>query len=345
MKRPHISVKRQHVVNLAKILVAGGLLLWLAQSGQIDFSPLLSAPLSAYHLLGMAALLANMLLQVMRWWQLLRTQHIHMPIGRALQVSWIGLFFSVILPGGAGGELVRGYYVVRDAPRSKIAGVSTLLVDRALGLYTLLWLGTLSLPFLGGFRRDLPAAVIQMEILVLLLLIGTTGLFLVLWFRPTRSLALRLVPRRFRVPVEETLNAYQMGGRDLLASFGLSLSANLMLMLGFLAAARVLDSSALWQQVFLVGPFVIIAKTLPISPGGVGVAEAASSLLFAQFDVTEGAMMMLITRLWQLLLCLPGGLIYIMLRSSSAPSGLKGDVIIQPTVEKDQVPPERGVGQ
>jgi uncharacterized membrane protein YbhN (UPF0104 family) len=345
MKRPHLSVKRQYVVNLAKILVAGGLLFWLVHSGRLDFSVLLSAPANAYHLLGLGALLANMLLQYMRWWRLLRTQQVNMSIGRALQLSWIAEFFSVILPGAAGGELVRGYYVVRDAPGSKVAGVSTLLVDRALGLYALLWLGTVSLPFLGGGWRHLPPAILQMEILVLVLLVGTSGLLLGLWFRPICNLALHLVPRRFRPPIEETLNAYHVRGRDLLICFGLSLLANLMLMVGFLAAARVLGSPCLWQQVFFVGPLAIIANTLPISPGGVGAAETTASLLFAQFGVTTGAMIALTARAWQVLLRLPGGLMYVVLRSSSAPSASEGDVLAAPAIRQDQVLTETGPDQ
>lgn len=345
MKRPHLSFKPQHLVNLAKILIAGGLLLWLAQSGRLDFGLLLSAPLGVYHVLGLAAFLANILLQDMRWWQLLRMQHINMPIGRAIQLSWIGDFFSMILPGAAGGELVRGYYVVRDAPRAPIACVSTVLVDRVLGLYALLWLGALSLAFLGLSQRRLPPVIPQMAILVLVLVSGTTGLLLVFWFRSTRNLALRLVPWRFRVSIEETLNAYQVSGRELLVCFGLSLMANTMLMLGFLAAARVLDAPCLWQQVFLVSPFVIIANTLPISPGGVGVGETMASVLFAQFGVETGAMIVLMARLWFFLLRLPGGLMYIVLRSSPALSLSKGDMPALPAIGQDHVLTERDPDQ
>lgn len=305
------TVKQQILINIATGLVAVGLLIWLVDSGRLDFGILLSAPLSILHLLGLLALLVNMLLQAVRWWRLLRIHNTDLSLWEAIQLSWIGQFLSLVLPGAAGGELARAYYITRDAPAAKVAGVSTVLLDRVLGLYALLWLGISSLLVLT-FQNELTSTVMQMGALILLLVISTSVFSLALWLRSTRDLILSFTPGRFRAPLEATLDSYRGHGKDLFGGFTLSLLANIVLMGVFLLSSQIIGTPLKWQQILLVGPLVIVANSLPISPGGIGVAETTASGLFAQFGVGTGATIMLIIRLGILPLRLPGGLIYVL---------------------------------
>jgi uncharacterized membrane protein YbhN (UPF0104 family) len=79
----------------------------------------------------------------------------------------------------------------------------------------------------------------------------------------------------------------------------------------FLVAGQVIGTQLNWTHVFVVCPLVYIIGSLPISPGGFGVGEAAASVLFAQFGVETGATIMLTMRLWLVMLQLPGGLLYV----------------------------------
>jgi len=80
----------------------------------------------------------------------------------------------------------------------------------------------------------------------------------------------------------------------------------------FISLLLVVDVKINWHSLLLIVPLVIVANSLPIAPGGIGVAETTASLLFAQFGVEKGATVMLIVRIGILLLRLPGGLIYIL---------------------------------
>jgi uncharacterized membrane protein YbhN (UPF0104 family) len=71
----------------------------------------------------------------------------------------------------------------------------------------------------------------------------------------------------------------------------------------------------------LAGPLVIVANCLPIAPGGVGVAEAASSQLFGVFGVTAGAEVMVALRLILAVLSLPGALAGAFALDGAAPVG------------------------
>jgi len=128
--------------TIAKVLVAVGLLIWLVRSGRLDLHILFSTPLSIFHLLGMLVLLMGMVMQAWRWWWLLKAQQIALSFQRTLGLVWIGRFLAMVLPGAVGGIMVRGYYVTREAPSAKIAGLSSILLDRSMGLYASFLLST-----------------------------------------------------------------------------------------------------------------------------------------------------------------------------------------------------------
>ena len=309
----HVSSNmRLNKYSVAKALIGVGLLVWLVTSGQLDFSVLVSAPVNTFHLLGLFALLTGMILRAVRWWWLLRMQNIALSLRHSVELTWISQFFCLVLPGAAAGELVRAYYIARDTTAAKVASFSTILLDRLIGLYALLWLGIPPLLVLILSQNEVAPIVIRVGTLLSLTVACASVMLIAFWRRSTRQMILRLVPKRFRAPLEAVLEAYRDYGRDLIGCFGLSLLANAMLVGAFLLASRILDTPLGWQQVFLVAPFVIAANSLPISPGGVGVAETTAAILFAQFGVETGAAIMLIVRLWTLILRLPGGLIYIL---------------------------------
>jgi uncharacterized protein (TIRG00374 family) len=302
------------IYQIIKWLIAGLALAWLVKSERLRFGPLFSATFSLLHVTGMLVFLMSMLLQTLRWWWVLKIQNIHISFWKSIQLSWIGNFFSQVLPGVAGGEVVRGYYVAREAPHAKFAGISTILADRAMGLYTFLCLGLMALCYLVAREREISDPVFQIGGLVFLFTLAVTLLFFFLLFPKPRQWTLRFIPQRFRTPVETALNTYQTHGWDLLRCFGISLRSGILTMMTFQVAARITASSLTWNQVFLVCPLVLIANSLPITPGGIGVGETAASILFARFGVETGATIMLIVRLWSVILRIPGAVFYVSAR-------------------------------
>jgi len=235
---------RKYLINLksftnaVKILIAMGVLFWLVYSGRLDYSVLFSVSFSSFHVLGLVVLLVSMLLQSVRWWWLLKVQNIDLSLGKVIQLSWISQFFSSVLPGTVGGELVRAYYIARSASTIAMVSVSTVLLDRAIGLYALLWLGVLPLLIVLGLPGELPLVGLQMVILISLLVVSASIMFTLVWLHPTRRLILSLMPKRLCTSLEVILGAYRTYGWTLMACFGLSLLANSLLMVAFLLLAR-----------------------------------------------------------------------------------------------------------
>ncbi len=72
-----------------------------------------------------------------RWRNLMRPQGIEMPLGKCLQLTFVGQFYSIILPGITGGDLVKIIYAAR-LTGSKTKSFITIILDRVIGLVALM---------------------------------------------------------------------------------------------------------------------------------------------------------------------------------------------------------------
>jgi len=72
-----------------------------------------------------------------RWRNLMRPQGIDMPLGKCLQLTFVGQFYSIMLPGITGGDLVKIVYAAR-LTGSKTKSFITIVLDRVIGLVALM---------------------------------------------------------------------------------------------------------------------------------------------------------------------------------------------------------------
>jgi len=115
----------------AKLAIVALLLAFLAQKGLLSISELKRALSSPKLLLGALALsTASTLLGVHRWRVLLRGQEISLSWSKTLQLSLIGNFFNLALPGAVSGDLVKAFYIAREHPGKRGHAFGSILFDR-----------------------------------------------------------------------------------------------------------------------------------------------------------------------------------------------------------------------
>jgi uncharacterized membrane protein YbhN (UPF0104 family) len=294
---------RQRLLFVVKLLVAAGLLTWLVLSGRLDFSQLQNA--RNFGLLGLAAamVLASMVLPVWRWKWLLEVQQLTVGWTATLRMTWLGYFAGLFLPGAAGGDLAKAYAACRHQPAAKMRAVSTVLLDRIIGLHSMLVLG--SLAGLSIVFSGCTAGQATLVVAVLLLTgVSTAGLFLMFW-QTSANIALRLMPGRFREAFGASLGLYRTGWRFLTCIWLFSGVCNMASIAAYVLAAAALGIAASVGQVLVV-PLVIVANSLPISPGGLGVGEAVGSEVFMEFGLASGSVIVLLVRLGVVVFSAPG---------------------------------------
>ncbi|WP_145254308.1 lysylphosphatidylglycerol synthase transmembrane domain-containing protein [Planctomycetes bacterium Pan216] len=79
-----------------------------------------------------------------RWQWLLQTHQLDPGYWEAVRLTWMGILTNNVFPGSTGGDLVKGWCIYRRSPGKQVPAVMTVLMDRVLGLISLLIVGAVT---------------------------------------------------------------------------------------------------------------------------------------------------------------------------------------------------------
>ncbi|MBF0368143.1 MAG: flippase-like domain-containing protein [Magnetococcales bacterium] len=262
-----------------KLAVAVGIVTWLVQRGKLDPGMLLATGIHPWLFAGVVVFnLGVIVVAAYRWRLLLECQGICLPFFKTIQITFIGLFFNSFLPGGGvGGDALRIAYGVRAAPDRRSAAVISIFVDRLVGLYTLFVLCVVVMVLNPGevlANRPLQLLGLVAVVLVVGAPLGVVVIHLV-WRRSER---LRELFGRVGIlrRVEEAIVLYRRGGWRLVGVFGVSLLMQILGILSLVVLAILVGIDGVSPLGYaFVTPWTWLANVLPVSPGGIGVGEAA----------------------------------------------------------------------
>ena len=303
---------RRRGVVTAKCLLSAGLLVWLVTSGRLDFN--------AYRQLGsgpnLALLSAVVLVQaaafalfIDRWWGLSRAQGIPITRGEVFRTGLKGLFTQLFLPGGIGADGVRILHVRKHYRDQLVRGISSLITDRITGLVGLVLLGvvaTAAYQLTSGNRHLVPL----LSFFVVLLAGGAAAL-LGLWFAARLPQLTRFWQRDLPARALDALRAYRSNRSAVTGAVGISIVGHLIT-----AVACYLAVVALGDRPSMIGVLAIttalnLIRMIPITPLGLGVADGAAEVLYAQIGLSNGAELQMLTRVVSVLLFTGAGLAFL----------------------------------
>ncbi|MGH9774985.1 MAG: lysylphosphatidylglycerol synthase transmembrane domain-containing protein [Candidatus Acidiferrales bacterium] len=303
---------RRLVLAILRIAIGAGLLVWLAKSGIIDFREL-SKLFTAWPitLAAVALLLFDIAFMSLRLRWLFRVQDLQLSFGDSAKLTLISFFFGTFLPGAAGGDIAKIFYAVRGNASRRTEIITVALLDRAFGLFSLLLLPLIFAPMFLDLLRAVPALRILLYLVAWLALAILLAFFLCLSNRQSvKSLLhylLGIIPWRAQSDrMMETIRAYRRFPGVLFAALAASLAANLFLVGVTALAVMLLDPAALSAGLCLVIPLGHVINAVPLTPGGLGVGEAAFNALFKIAGLTGGAEVLLSWRVWNTLVSLFG---------------------------------------
>lgn len=140
--------KRQAAFLVAKLVFATVVIAWLFR--KVDAARVwdsfvharVPAVLGGLFLAWLTVVIAGL-----RWHWLLRIFAIEIPVRPLYFVTQIGQFFTMFLPGPTGDDLTRMVYIARLAKGRTAEACTTVLIDRVIGLATVLFLAVLCIPW------------------------------------------------------------------------------------------------------------------------------------------------------------------------------------------------------
>jgi uncharacterized membrane protein YbhN (UPF0104 family) len=318
--------KRQTAFLIAKITFAVVVIAWLFH--KIDLSRVWSSVRHAHGapiFLGIALSLFTVVIAGWRWHRLLGVFDITVPLKSVICIVPIGQFFAIFLPGSTGDDLTRMLYISRLAPGRIAEACTTVLLDRCIGLTSVLLLAVLCVPWQWTLLSTSSQTYwIAVAILSAGAVVCLGGVVFFLAGYPTH----RWFEKRLRSLPAHSLRDEAARIWGLLCDnkmvvgklVGAALIAQLLQFVSFyLAGVSVgIHRSVLVWLSFL--PIVFAANALPITIAGIGVREYLLILflgVIAGVDSERAFAASFVMFSMMLTICLLGGLLYIFYRPKS----------------------------
>jgi uncharacterized protein (TIRG00374 family) len=234
-----------------------------------------------------------------RWYWLVRTAGLRLTAGETLRLHLTGLFFNGFLPGGTGGDLAKGWYLLKGRGRAEsAAALGTLVADRITGLFGLIGLAAgANLLNVGAWHTSPVLAAQAVFILavaggMLLLTLAYLAPWKPRWFprmsKPGAA-AGEDAPRGFLAEFALALASFRKTPGVFLGAIGISVLVHFCLVLIYALCAGALDVSLPLRLHAYVAPTLTFANGIPLSPAGLGVGEAAGMVLYTAAGATHGA--------------------------------------------------------
>jgi uncharacterized membrane protein YbhN (UPF0104 family) len=249
--------------------------------------------------LALAVLVGSLaiLLTFLRWYYLVRAQDLPFTVPDALRLGFIGFFFNAVMPGSVGGDIIKAAFLAREKKDRKTIAVATVIMDRAIALWALVWFVAISgaifwaCGLLVGPGADRSRLIVELAGLVVG--VSLTGWMLLGLLPPRRAekFAFRLsrIPKAGHSLAEfwRAVWMYRCRQGCIVTTMLISWVGHVGFVLYFYCCVRVLwDSGDSAQRIpslaqhFLLVPIGLVIQAMPLFPGGAGIGELGFGVLY-----------------------------------------------------------------
>lgn len=226
-----------------------------------------------------------------RQFYIYRSQGLRLTYARAVYLSFIGLFFNLMLPSALGGDVAKIYYVAKHTGK-KMEAVSAVVQDRLVGFFTMILMAITALFFVGNRFHESVHRIVY-------IFLGVLAVVVLLIFH--RGFAARFRALGFLIPSEklrfkigefyEAVSQLRHHGAVLWLSLLLSLAGQVGIIFLYYFLAHCLGADIGLGMFFLLVPLVAIVSMAP-SIGGLGVREAGVIFFFKTLMPAERALVL-----------------------------------------------------
>jgi len=285
--------KRQWIINILKLTIGVFIICYMIVSGKLDFHQILSVNHHPFLLtVGIISFGLIYIPMAYRWFILLKAQEVELDFKNTIILTYIGAFFNNFLFGSIGGDLVKAYYVSRTNPECKLESTLSVFVDRAIGLYTLLLMGSVAL---GYYYFILPNAYQILFILTLGTLLTGLVLFIIVGkIHPLSSISSKsflLAIPVLKDIIKRTSQAFRLywkRKRYLATTIIITVFIQSFAITNFWVLYKALgfETMSLGYFFFII-PIVYLIMAVPISPLGIGVGQITMYQIFVGLGIDK----------------------------------------------------------
>lgn len=293
-----ICVKK-HLLTLLRFLVPGAILaylLWTIGSDpeNLDAVRQIFSGKTHWTSVGFAfgCALAALSLTFLRWYLLVISVGISFNLKDAFRLGFLGYMLNFVGLGGVGGDLFKGFMLAKANPEKRPEAVSTIFMDRLIGLYALFVVTSLA-----ALSLDLESATPAIRTMVYFVhgasfagLIGLTIAVLPGFSRGSLREFLESIPKLGGIfkRVFSAIGMYRRRPRYLAIIAVLSLGVHSLFSLAaYFLAAGLFEVHPSVFEMMIITPLAMVFAAIPISPGGMGTLELAFTELYTSVPAEE----------------------------------------------------------
>ncbi|MFT7618646.1 MAG: hypothetical protein ACI97A_002293 [Planctomycetota bacterium] len=221
---------------------------------------------------------------IARWRALLAVQGINASYGRAFRLTFVGFFWNNLMPGMTGGDVPKAVLIAKDSPGRRSEAVSTVIIDRVIGLAALAMLSAVAI--LSNFSKFREQGYVVFGVLGICLIV-----FVCFFSRRVRR-RLRISDILNKLPLSGILkkldaafHGYRSSPKTLVFAIVVSGLAHICNICAVFVFGSDLGMNIPLVTYFAAVPIIFIASSIPLFPGGWGVREYAFITVFMMVGV------------------------------------------------------------
>lgn len=269
------------------------------------------------------------LLSTWRLLLLLKAVDMNLRFIEGFQLTFMGFFFNLVLPGVIGGDVIKGYYLFRQEHHEKGTSTGVVIFDRLLGLLAMISIGCVAIGYLLQQHTSHLLAHHQQ----LYVLFGITGLLpgmVLLLILSSRNPSLRkrfqaIIPIRLRnramYHLMHSIGKLSLQMSVVVSAFGISIVIQGVSLIGLVSLCSLDAPVSLAESMSLmaVSALILLAGIIPVTPGNIGWTEFLAAYGWSAIGSHAGAEIFLYWRIISILCSLPGGVFYLFWQHKKGP--------------------------
>lgn len=290
-----VSTYRTYLTGALRIgvpLAIIGVLLWRLDREQLR--QLMQQPIRwQWLVLGFACSFLAVCLSFYRWYCLVRCLNLPFRLRDAFRLGFLGYLLNFVAVGSVGGDVFKAIFIAREHPGRRTLAVTSVIVDRLVGMYALLLLAAGAMlvttiesraPELQTIRRlTWSVAGVGTVFGIVVLSANFTTTWLAEWMASLPKVGGVL----YRLT--EAVRCYRRSRGILLSMVLLGVIIHGLSAIAFFFLACGLSPLApSFQEHLIIVPLASVAGALPFTPAGLGTFELAMQVLYERVPESPG---------------------------------------------------------
>ncbi len=284
-----VSRKAEVIVRVGVSLFILLLLLYYIRVGKV-LQLLLSVRLKWFLIL-LVLITVDRVFMAYKWSLLLRVKCVKYTIAEVIELYYVGTFVGIFLPTTVGGDVIRGYGLVRGGRKAKDV-FSSIVVERVLGFFASLVVAVVSMVlFIYMFKpRSLNFVYIVVGIFIVFMVVVVLSFNSEILAKITKFFPKRIFQWKIAGKLKEVYFSYleyKKHGTILVKFFLLSLVEQMAPILGNYISARAFGVSVPFVVFLSIIPLIQLVNRIPISFNGIGLNEGLLVYFFSSLGLSS----------------------------------------------------------